>query len=212
TTKIENLEQNIKALSVKLTQEEMAELESIALADLVKGARYGAGLNTYADSDIPPLSKTETTGARRKEGSYINKSLLTLGMVISKLTDSSVLEAAQKEQKKMNAWLVQTKMQKKYKWGAGACSGGRGCLLYVLLLSAFWHVTGDVLTGCVLCCGLEPLLTLGEKTMTGWNKLEMCSWVIGEGSGCGVSGGWVYRAGRGAQVKPEVGEIHVRHG
>ncbi|CAA7396776.1 unnamed protein product [Spirodela intermedia] len=32
-------------------------------------------------------SKTETTGLRRKEGSYINKSLLTLGTVISKLTD-----------------------------------------------------------------------------------------------------------------------------
>ncbi|GFP84313.1 kinesin-related protein 11 [Phtheirospermum japonicum] len=32
-------------------------------------------------------SKTGTTGLRRKEGSYINKSLLTLGTVISKLTD-----------------------------------------------------------------------------------------------------------------------------
>ncbi|KAH9326121.1 hypothetical protein KI387_006299, partial [Taxus chinensis] len=32
-------------------------------------------------------SKTETTGIRRKEGSYINKSLLTLGTVISKLSD-----------------------------------------------------------------------------------------------------------------------------
>ncbi|XP_075101079.1 kinesin-like protein KIN-7C, mitochondrial isoform X2 [Nicotiana tabacum] len=32
-------------------------------------------------------SKTETTGLRRKEGSFINKSLLTLGTVISKLTD-----------------------------------------------------------------------------------------------------------------------------
>ncbi|KAA8516966.1 hypothetical protein F0562_017216 [Nyssa sinensis] len=32
-------------------------------------------------------SKVETTGVRRKEGSYINKSLLTLGTVISKLTD-----------------------------------------------------------------------------------------------------------------------------
>ncbi|XP_024391200.1 kinesin-like protein KIN-7C, mitochondrial isoform X2 [Physcomitrium patens] len=32
-------------------------------------------------------SKTETTGLRRKEGSYINKSLLTLGTVIAKLSD-----------------------------------------------------------------------------------------------------------------------------
>ncbi|GJY05431.1 aldo-keto reductase 2, partial [Tanacetum coccineum] len=78
TTKIENLEQNIKALSVKLTQEEMAELKSIASTDLLKGARYGS-----------ESSKMETTGVRRKEGSHINKSLLTLGMVISKLTDSN---------------------------------------------------------------------------------------------------------------------------
>ncbi|KAJ0467861.1 putative perakine reductase [Helianthus annuus] len=35
TTKIQNLEQNIGALSVKLTPEEMTELESIAAADLV---------------------------------------------------------------------------------------------------------------------------------------------------------------------------------
>ncbi|XP_052624815.1 kinesin-like protein KIN-7H [Lactuca sativa] len=32
-------------------------------------------------------SKVETTGIRRKEGAYINKSLLTLGTVISKLSD-----------------------------------------------------------------------------------------------------------------------------
>ncbi|KZV37919.1 hypothetical protein F511_12201 [Dorcoceras hygrometricum] len=32
-------------------------------------------------------SRAETTGLRRKEGTYINKSLLTLGTVISKLTD-----------------------------------------------------------------------------------------------------------------------------
>ncbi|KAJ4816592.1 Kinesin-like protein [Rhynchospora pubera] len=32
-------------------------------------------------------SRAETTGVRRKEGSYINKSLLTLGTVISKLTE-----------------------------------------------------------------------------------------------------------------------------
>ncbi|TKW20387.1 hypothetical protein SEVIR_4G084700v4 [Setaria viridis] len=32
-------------------------------------------------------SRAETTGVRQKEGSYINKSLLTLGTVISKLTD-----------------------------------------------------------------------------------------------------------------------------
>ncbi|KAL7613989.1 probable aldo-keto reductase 2 [Lactuca sativa] len=56
TTKIENLEQNIGALSVKLTPEDMAELEAIASADSVKGDRYGAGISTYQDSDTPPLS------------------------------------------------------------------------------------------------------------------------------------------------------------
>ncbi|CAI9271456.1 unnamed protein product [Lactuca saligna] len=56
TTKIENLEQNIGALSVKLTPEDMAELEAIASADSVKGDRYGAGIATYKDSDTPPLS------------------------------------------------------------------------------------------------------------------------------------------------------------
>ena len=56
TTKIENFNQNIKALSVKLTLEEMAELESIASADAVKGDRYGGPASTYEDSDTPPLS------------------------------------------------------------------------------------------------------------------------------------------------------------
>ncbi|KAL5767466.1 hypothetical protein ACOSP7_014070 [Xanthoceras sorbifolium] len=57
TTKIENLDQNIKALSVKLTPEEMAELESIATEDAVKGDRYGGtAAPTYKDSETPPLS------------------------------------------------------------------------------------------------------------------------------------------------------------
>ena len=56
TTKIENLNQNIGALSLKLTPEEMAELEAIASADAVKGDRYDQG-NTliWNNSDTPPL-------------------------------------------------------------------------------------------------------------------------------------------------------------
>ncbi|KAK1405020.1 Aldo/keto reductase [Heracleum sosnowskyi] len=54
TTKIENLNQNIGALHVKLTTEEMAELESIA--DSVKGDRYSSQTSTYLNSDTPPLS------------------------------------------------------------------------------------------------------------------------------------------------------------
>ncbi|GMN70595.1 hypothetical protein TIFTF001_039648 [Ficus carica] len=56
TTKIENFNQNIGALSVKLTPEEMAELESLASADAVKGDRYGGISNTWRDADTPPLS------------------------------------------------------------------------------------------------------------------------------------------------------------
>ncbi|XP_044478017.1 probable aldo-keto reductase 2 isoform X2 [Mangifera indica] len=56
TTKIENFNENIKALSVKLTPEEMVELESIAAADAVKGDRYMSGFATYKNSETPPLS------------------------------------------------------------------------------------------------------------------------------------------------------------
>lgn len=47
------------ALSVKLTPEEMAELEAIASVDAVKGDRYGANLPTWKDSETPPLSSWE---------------------------------------------------------------------------------------------------------------------------------------------------------
>ncbi|XP_020250989.1 probable aldo-keto reductase 2 [Asparagus officinalis] len=56
TTKIENLKQNIGALSVKLTKEEMVQLESFASADAVKGDRYPAMVQTWKDSETPPLS------------------------------------------------------------------------------------------------------------------------------------------------------------
>ncbi|KAH9616088.1 hypothetical protein KSS87_006850 [Heliosperma pusillum] len=56
TTKTENLNQNIGALSVKLTSEEIAELESLASADIVKGDRYGALSSTWKNSETPPLS------------------------------------------------------------------------------------------------------------------------------------------------------------
>ena len=56
TTKLENFNQNIGALSVKLTPEEMAQLESFASADAVKGDRYGENLATWKDSETPPPS------------------------------------------------------------------------------------------------------------------------------------------------------------
>ncbi|CAK9146340.1 unnamed protein product [Ilex paraguariensis] len=54
TTKIENFNQNNGALSVKLTPEEMAELESIAEA--VKGDRYPPTFPTWKTANTPSLS------------------------------------------------------------------------------------------------------------------------------------------------------------
>ncbi|XP_027117078.1 auxin-induced protein PCNT115-like [Coffea arabica] len=59
TTKIQNLDQNIGALSVKLSAEDKAELESIAAA--VKGNRYATDANTWKTSDTPPLSTWKST-------------------------------------------------------------------------------------------------------------------------------------------------------
>ncbi|KAI3924137.1 hypothetical protein MKW92_014216 [Papaver armeniacum] len=59
TTKIENLTQNISALSVKLTASELAEIESLASADAVKGDRYArAHAWTWKNSDTPELSSS----------------------------------------------------------------------------------------------------------------------------------------------------------
>uniref|UniRef100_A0A2N9EDX0 NADP-dependent oxidoreductase domain-containing protein n=1 Tax=Fagus sylvatica TaxID=28930 RepID=A0A2N9EDX0_FAGSY len=56
TTKIENFNQNIGALSVRLTPEEMVELESFASEKGVKGDRYTTGASTWKNSETPPLS------------------------------------------------------------------------------------------------------------------------------------------------------------
>ena len=56
TTKIANLNQNVGALSVKLTPEEMAELESYTSGDVVKGDRHMFMSTTWSNSETPPLS------------------------------------------------------------------------------------------------------------------------------------------------------------
>lgn len=56
TTKFENFTQNIGALSVKLTPEEIKELESFATSDVVKGERHGFMQMTWINSETPPLS------------------------------------------------------------------------------------------------------------------------------------------------------------
>ncbi|KAG2547897.1 hypothetical protein PVAP13_9KG131100 [Panicum virgatum] len=60
-------------------------IESSACGDEYEGVMYSQlNLIDLAGSES---SKTETTGLRRREGAYINKSLLTLGTVIGKLSE-----------------------------------------------------------------------------------------------------------------------------
>ncbi|KAK2996125.1 hypothetical protein RJ639_029555 [Escallonia herrerae] len=56
TTKIENFNENVGAASVKLTTEEMAELETIA--SLIKGERYSGDFlkQSWKFATTPPLS------------------------------------------------------------------------------------------------------------------------------------------------------------
>ncbi|KAG5383034.1 hypothetical protein IGI04_034504 [Brassica rapa subsp. trilocularis] len=61
TTKIKNLNQNIGALSVEITPEEMSELKTIGQPESVKGERYTAMVPTFKNSDTPPLSSWKAT-------------------------------------------------------------------------------------------------------------------------------------------------------
>ncbi|PIN09414.1 Voltage-gated shaker-like K+ channel, subunit beta/KCNAB [Handroanthus impetiginosus] len=54
TTRIANLDDNIGALAVELTPEDMAELDSIV--SLVKGDRYATSTDTWQHKETPPLS------------------------------------------------------------------------------------------------------------------------------------------------------------
>ncbi|KAG7576909.1 P-loop containing nucleoside triphosphate hydrolase [Arabidopsis thaliana x Arabidopsis arenosa] len=62
-------------------------IESSPLGEKSKGEAVHLSQLNLVDLAGSESSKVETSGVRRKEGSYINKSLLTLGTVISKLTD-----------------------------------------------------------------------------------------------------------------------------
>ncbi|KAG7601416.1 P-loop containing nucleoside triphosphate hydrolase [Arabidopsis thaliana x Arabidopsis arenosa] len=62
-------------------------IESSPLGDNNEGGAVHLSQLNLIDLAGSESSKAETSGLRRKEGSYINKSLLTLGTVISKLTD-----------------------------------------------------------------------------------------------------------------------------
>ncbi|KAH6777645.1 oxidoreductase superfamily protein [Perilla frutescens var. frutescens] len=56
TTQIANLNQNIGALSVKLTPQDMAELESYVSADVVKGEKHALVASTWINSETPSLA------------------------------------------------------------------------------------------------------------------------------------------------------------
>ncbi|PHT29869.1 putative aldo-keto reductase 2 [Capsicum baccatum] len=56
TTKINNFNANVGALSVILTAEDMKELESYASGDVVRGERHVYMSSTWINSDTPPLS------------------------------------------------------------------------------------------------------------------------------------------------------------
>ncbi|XP_042062434.1 auxin-induced protein PCNT115-like [Salvia splendens] len=60
TTKIDNFNDNIGALSVKLTPEEMSLLSS--LGENVKGDRYVTMVSTWTDADTPPLEWWKAEG------------------------------------------------------------------------------------------------------------------------------------------------------
>ncbi|XVF07408.1 hypothetical protein REPUB_Repub06bG0136200 [Reevesia pubescens] len=62
-------------------------IESSPCGDNSEGEAVNLSQLNLIDLAGSESSKAETIGIRRKEGSYINKSLLTLGTVISKLTD-----------------------------------------------------------------------------------------------------------------------------
>lgn len=60
TTKIGNFNENVGSLSVKLTEEDMKELESYTSGDVVKGERHLYMSSTWINSETPPLSSLES--------------------------------------------------------------------------------------------------------------------------------------------------------
>ncbi|XP_057861675.1 kinesin-like protein KIN-7D, mitochondrial [Cryptomeria japonica] len=72
----------------------------------VESSAHGSGYDEVTLSQLNLIdlagsesSKTETTGLRRKEGSYINKSLLTLGTVIGKLSEGKASHVPYRDSK-----------------------------------------------------------------------------------------------------------------
>ncbi|WZZ58392.1 hypothetical protein YC2023_058499 [Brassica napus] len=107
-------------------------------------------------------SKSEMTGQRRKEGSSINKSLLTLGTVISKLTDSKAAHIPYRDSKLTR--LLQSTLS-----GHGLVSKVRDCCVNIGFLtpSAFLQ----------LICTITPASSTSEETHNTLKFAQRCKHV-----------------------------------
>ncbi|XP_074591453.1 kinesin-like protein KIN-7D, chloroplastic [Curcuma longa] len=74
-------------------------IESSPCGDCGEGGAVNFSQLNLIDLAGSESSRAETTGVRRKEGSYINKSLLTLGTVIAKLTDGKATHIPYRDSK-----------------------------------------------------------------------------------------------------------------
>ncbi|XP_042398209.1 kinesin-like protein KIN-7D, chloroplastic isoform X2 [Zingiber officinale] len=74
-------------------------IESSPCGDCGEGGAVNFSLLNLIDLAGSESSRAETTGVRRKEGSYINKSLLTLGTVIAKLIDGKATHIPYRDSK-----------------------------------------------------------------------------------------------------------------
>ncbi|KAJ6824426.1 kinesin-like protein KIN-7D, chloroplastic isoform X1 [Iris pallida] len=74
-------------------------IESSPCGEYCEGEAVNLSQLNLIDLAGSESSRAETTGVRRKEGSYINKSLLTLGTVIAKLTDGKATHIPYRDSK-----------------------------------------------------------------------------------------------------------------
>ncbi|URE33504.1 hypothetical protein MUK42_33523 [Musa troglodytarum] len=74
-------------------------IESSTCGDCSEGGAVNFSQLNLIDLAGSESSRAETTGVRRREGSYINKSLLTLGTVIAKLTDGKATHIPYRDSK-----------------------------------------------------------------------------------------------------------------
>ncbi|KAJ8471897.1 hypothetical protein OPV22_026240 [Ensete ventricosum] len=74
-------------------------IESSSCGDCSEGGAVNFSQLNLIDLAGSESSRAETTGVRRREGSYINKSLLTLGTVIAKLTDGKATHIPYRDSK-----------------------------------------------------------------------------------------------------------------